>query len=59
MGGKRINHKDMMKISKNVMFDRGSFEDLKCFSNNLNDENYNNPGGYTAFNKYKSLDRKR
>ena len=46
-----------MHISRNVMFDRGSFEDLKNFSNTLNDENSNLTGGYRTFNKYKSLDR--
>jgi hypothetical protein len=30
-----IGRKELSKLSRNVMFDRGSFEDLKKFSNTL------------------------
>ncbi len=35
MGTTKIGRKDLLKISKNVLFDKTSIEDLKRFSNNV------------------------
>ena len=35
IGSSGIGRKNLMKLSGNVLFDRGSFEDLKTFSNNV------------------------
>ena len=74
MGGQNYRRKDLLKLSKNVLFDSGSIEDLKKFSNMPNTaqagattqvpiENYElstTINGYSnCFNKYKSIDRRR
>jgi hypothetical protein len=73
MGGQNYRRKDLLKLSKNVLFDSGSIEDLKKFSNMPNTaqaganycpiENYEVSttisGFSNCFNKYKSIDRRR
>jgi hypothetical protein len=74
MGGQNYRRKDLLKLSKNLLFDSGSIEDLKKFSNMPNTahaggsqlpiENYELnttiSGGFSnCFNKYKLIDRRR
>ena len=33
MGGQNYRRKDLLRLSRNVLFDSGSFEDLKKFAN--------------------------
>lgn len=58
MGANTFKKKDLMNLSRNVLFDKGSFEDLKKFSNTLLEPN-KSAQGYNSTNKYKSMDYRR
>ena len=59
VGGQNYRRKDLLKLSRNLLFDSGSIEDLKKFSNMPNiaqsgDEVNTSVNGYSnIFNKYK------
>ncbi len=73
MGGQSYKRRDLLKLSRNLLFDSGSIEDLKKFSNMPNTaqagagqlpsdsfEVIATISGYSnCFNKYKSIDRRR